>query len=88
MGRIHSDIFIQEKLQMNGISVRIRLVRRKDSFSIVSTDAAPAFKIKIVRAVLRARKIRIFDSVYLTHAKALEYANATYPLRHVECKTF
>ena len=88
MGRIHSDIFFQEKLLMNGISVRIRLVRSKDSFSLVSTDVAPAFKIKIVRAVLRARKVRISDSVYLAHAKALEHANATYPLRRVECKTF
>ena len=73
---------------MNGISVRIRLVRSKDSFSLISADVAPKFKIKIVRAVLRARKVRISDSVYLAHAKALEHANATYPIRRVECKTF
>ena len=46
MGRIHSDIFFQEKLLMNGIGVRIRLVRSKDSFSLVSTDAAPTHKIR------------------------------------------
>ena len=84
IGRIHSNIFFQEELLMNGISVPIRLVRSKDSFSLVSTDVAPAFKIKIVRA----RKVRISDSIYLAHAKALEHANATYPLRRVECKTF
>ena len=44
MERIHSDIFFQEKLLMNGISVRIRLVRSKDSFSLKSADAAPTFK--------------------------------------------
>ena len=88
IGRIHSDIFFQEKLLMNGIGVRIRLVRSKDSFSLVSTNAAPTYKIKIVRAVLRARKVRISDSVYLAHAKALKLANATYPIRRVECKTF
>ena len=38
--------------------------------------------------MLRARKVRISDSVYLAHAKALEHANATYPIRRVECKTF
>ena len=84
MGRIHSDIFFQEKLLMNGIGVRIRLVRSKDSFSLESTDTAPAYKIKIARAVLRARKVRISNSVYLVHAKALELANATYPIRRVE----
>ena len=88
MGRIHSDIFFQEKLLKNGIDVRIKLVRSKDSFSLVSTDAAPTYKIKIIRAVLRARKVRISDSVYLAHAKALELANATYPIRRVEYKTF
>ena len=88
MGRIHSDIFFQDKLLMNRIDVRIRLVGSKDSFSLVSTGAAPAYKIKIVRAVLRARKVRISTSVYLAHAKTLELANATYPIRRVECKTF
>ena len=62
--------------------------KSNDSFLLVSTDVAPAFKIKIVRAILCARKVRISDSVYLAHAKALEHANATYPLRRVECKTF
>ena len=84
MGRIHSDIFFQEKLLMNGISIRIRLVTCKDFFSFVSTDAALTFKIKIVRA----KKIRISNSVNLAHVKALEHANATYPIRNVEFKTF
>ena len=88
MGRIHSDIFFQEKLLMNGISVRIRLIRSKDSFSLISMDAAPTYKIKIVRAVLHARKVRISDFVYLAHANALELANSMYPIRRVECKTF
>ena len=88
IGRIHSDIFFQEKLLMNGISVRIRLVRSKDFFSLVSTDADPTYKIKIVRGVLRARKVRISDSVYQVHAKALEIANATYPIQRVKCKIF
>ena len=77
MGRIHSDIFFQKKLFMNGIGVRIRLVRSKDFFSLILMDAAPTYKIKIVRAVIRASKIRISDSVYMAHAKALELANVT-----------
>ena len=88
MGRIHYDIFYKEKLLMNGISVRIRLLRSKNSFSLASTNAALAFKIKIVRAVLRARKVCISDSVYLSQTKALAHTNATFSLRRVECKTF
>ena len=37
-----------------GISVCIRLNRNKDSFLFLSMDVAPAFKIKIFRAVLLA----------------------------------
>ena len=88
IGHIHNDIFFQEKLLTNGISVRIRLAGSKDSFSFVSTDATLTYKIKIVRAVLRTRKVCISDFVYLAHAKALKLANATYPIRRVECKTF
>ena len=51
MERIHSDSFFQEKLFMNKIGIRIRLVRSKDSLSLVSTEAAPSYKIKIVLAV-------------------------------------
>ena len=40
MGRIYSNFFFQEKLLMNGSNVRIRFVRSKDSFSLVSADAA------------------------------------------------
>ena len=56
MGRIHSDISFHEKLLINGIGVRIRFIRSKNSFLLDSTDAAPTHKVKIVRAVLRARK--------------------------------
>ena len=51
-------------------------------------DPAPPYKINIVRAVLRASKVRSSDSVYMAHAKALELANATYPILCVECKIF
>jgi hypothetical protein len=88
VGRIHSDVFFQEKLFLSGLNVRLRLVRSKDSFVIMAGDVASNYKIKIVSAVLRARKVRITPSVFLAHAKALEYGNAKYPMQRVECKTF
>ena len=88
VGRIHSDIFFQEKLLMGGVGVRIKLVRNKDSFALMSGDAVPDYKIKIDRAILRTRKVKISSAVALAHAKALEQANAVYPIRRVECKTF
>ena len=50
--------------------------------------ADPTFKIWIENVILRVRKVRLSDSIFLTHAKALEYGNAKYPIQRVECKTF
>ena len=87
VGRIHSDLFFQEKLLLNGINVRIKLVSNKDKFVLMAADNA-TFKLKIVRAVLRVRKVRIAPAVFLAHAKALERGNAKYPVDRVECKKF
>ena len=87
VGRIHSDLFFQEKLLLNGINVRIKLIPNKDKFVLMAVENA-TFKLKIVRAVLRVRKVRIAPAVFLAHAKALERGNAKYPVDRVECKTF
>ena len=50
--------------------------------------ADTTFKIMIENAKLLVRKIRLSDSVFLAHAKALEYGNAKYPIQRVECKRF
>jgi len=86
-GRLHSDVFFQEKLLLNGVDMRITLTRSKDAFSIMS-NVDEVFKIKIVSAALHVRKVEISDNVLLAHAKALEVANAKYPIDRVECKTF
>ena len=88
LGRIHGDLFFQEKLLLNGIGMRIRLVRSKDEFVLVTGERDARYKAKIVEAVLLIRKVCILPAVALAHAKALEKANAKYPIRRVECKTF
>ena len=87
MGRIHSDIFLQDKYLPNDVSVHLRLVRNKDAFCL--TAAADAkFKVNIVTCKLFVRKVRLSPSVALAHAKAFLAGNAKYPLRRVVCKTF
>ncbi len=36
---IHSDIFFQEKLMLNGVDIKIRMIRGKDEFCLMSDDA-------------------------------------------------
>ncbi len=88
VGRIHSDIFFQEKLLLNGVAMRVKLVRNKDEFALMSDDNAATYRVSIVKAELRVRKVRVAPAVMLAHAKALEHSNAKYPINRVECKTF
>ncbi|KAJ1151296.1 hypothetical protein NDU88_004079 [Pleurodeles waltl] len=39
LGRIHSDLLYQDKLLVNGINLKIKLIRNKDSFCLISGDA-------------------------------------------------
>ena len=57
LGRLHSDLFFQEKLLCNGIGLRLKLVRNKDSFVLLSGARDAAIKVSITKAVLRARKV-------------------------------
>ena len=57
VGRLHSDLFFQEKLLLKGIGLRLKLVRNKDSFVLLSGARDAAFKVSITKAVLRARKV-------------------------------
>ena len=88
VGRLHADIFFQDKYLPSEVNVRIRLVRNKDAFCLVATGAAAAFKVKIHEAKLFVRKVKLSPSVYLAHEKALSVGNAKYPIRRVVCKTF
>ena len=44
MGRLHVDLFLQDRFLLNGVSVKIRLVRSKDTFSLMADGVNPDFK--------------------------------------------
>ena len=87
IGRIHSDIFFQERYMLNEVNTRIRLTRSKDSFCLMAAGDQ-SYKVQLTAAALFVRKVKISPSVYLAHAKTLESGMAKYPIRRVICKTF
>ena len=86
MGRLHVDLFLQDRVLLNGVSVKIRLVRSKDAFSLMAGGQNPYYKVQIVDAVLFARKAVLSPTVQMAHIKALEKGTAKYPIRPVDCK--
>lgn len=86
VGPLHLDVAAQPKLLINGVSVRIKLERNKDAFTLMS--AADNFKINIQSASLYVRKVNIAPSIVLAHEKALDRGVIKMPIRRVEVKTF
>ena len=46
---IHSDLFFQEKLLLNGIDISLKFMRSKDEFSLM-TAANAQYRVKIMSA--------------------------------------
>ena len=88
MGRLHVDLFLQDRFLLNGVSVKIRLVRSKDAFSLMVGGQNHDYKVQIVDAVLFAGKAVLSPTVQMAHIKALEKGTAKYPIRPVDCKVY
>jgi len=85
IGRIHGDIFFQERHMLNGVDMKIKLIRSRDTFCLMGADGA---KLAVTHASLFVRKIKLSPSVFLAHAKALENGTAKYPIKRAICKSF
>ncbi|XP_030434113.1 uncharacterized protein F54H12.2-like [Gopherus evgoodei] len=87
LGHLHSDLFFQEKLLLNGVDVKIKLTCSKDAFCLMGS-ATEWFKVYIVSASLFVKKVQVALSIHLGHTEALLTANAKYPVDHVGMKMF
>ena len=87
-GRLHVDLFTQDRFLLNGVSVKIRFVRSKAAFSLMAGGANPDYKVRIVDAVLFVRKALLSSTVAMAHLRVLEKGAAKYPLRPVDCKVY
>jgi len=76
MDPIHSDIFFQDRLILNGVNLRLKLNRAKYSFCLVSPGPGAAFKVAITEAILYVHKVKMASSVTLGHAAALKETTA------------
>ena len=81
-------MFMQDRFLLNGVTVRVRLVRSKDAFSLMAARANSDYKVCIVDAVLFVRKAVLSPAVLLVHIQALNKGTAKYPLRPVDCKVY
>ncbi|KAK6167067.1 hypothetical protein SNE40_021174 [Patella caerulea] len=86
LGKLHLDLFSQNKYLINGVDMRIRMVRTKDTFCLMAAN--DNFKVVIEKASLFIRRLKLNPSVTVAHASALMKRNAIYPIRRVDVKSF
>lgn len=86
MGRLHCSLFFQQRLLLNLVDMKVRLVRTKPSFCLVA--AAEDYNVVIDHASLFVRKVKVSPAVAIGHAKALEKTTAKYPINRVICKVY
>ena len=57
MGKLHLDLFCQDKYLLNHVDLKIKLRRSRDAFALMA-DAAN-YKIKITEMALYVRKVQL-----------------------------
>ncbi|XP_063960304.1 uncharacterized protein F54H12.2-like [Lytechinus pictus] len=86
IGPLHCNLFFQPKHLLNGVDLRVKLIRSKEEFCLMSSANQPSFKVVIQDCSLFVRKVKVSPSVMLGHGKTLERGTAKYPVRRVMCK--
>ena len=84
MGKLHLDLFCQEKYLLNHVNLRIKLRRSRDVFALIAD--ADTYKIKIKDLALFVRNVQLSPAVRMGHVKALEMTSCKYPIRRIEVK--
>ncbi|GFX52302.1 uncharacterized protein F54H12.2 [Trichonephila clavipes] len=75
IGCIHSDLFHQDRLLLNLVDLKIKLIRSKPEFCLQGSEG---FKVVLDHVSLFIRKVRVNPGVILGHAKALGKTSAKY----------
>ena len=79
IGRLHCDIFQQDRYLLNGVEMNVKLIPSSEAFHLMG-DAA--YKTTIQDACLYVRKVKLNPSISVQHNKLLNQNKlAKYPIR-------
>jgi hypothetical protein len=85
-GRLHLDMFQQNKLLLNHVDIMLRLIRSEPQFALMGEG--DTFKIAIQSATLHLCKVKVAKDTELAHEDALREGTAKYPIRRTITKTY
>ena len=87
IGKIHSDIFNQGKLILNGLTLKVTLLRNKPEFMLLSPVDNANYKVVITEAIMCLRKVQLTPHKFEEIQRRLEKEQANYPIDRVDMRT-
>ena len=87
-GPVFCDVFFSEQLLLSYVDLRVVMNPSSHEFCLMSSVDNADFKVKLIDAYLKVRKVKVNPSISLAHKVALKKGPAIYPIRRVECKSF
>lgn len=88
MGKIHGDMFNQDKFLINGVDLRVTLSLEKPDFYLHSKNDDSSPRIKIIEATMYMNHVTVNPNILFAHENVLQRANAVYPYKRVEVKSY
>ncbi|GBM86884.1 hypothetical protein AVEN_207395-1 [Araneus ventricosus] len=85
-GILHIDLGTQPRLLISGTTIRVRLLKAKDDFTLLA--ASGAFRLQIENISLFLRKCDVSSSIVVGHEKTLEQSLVQMPFTRIETKNF
>ena len=87
-GPIFCDVFFSERLLLSYVDLKVIMSPNSHEFCLMSSVANADFRVKLIDAYLKVRRVKVNPSVSLAHQAAFRNGPAIYPIRRVECKSF
>ena len=88
IGHLYFDVFNQNRFLLNGVDLKLRLIRSSDDFVLMDSSDHSIFSVNLLEASLLIRKVKINPGVLLSHATILAKTTAKYPITRVQIKSF
>ncbi|GFR19612.1 uncharacterized protein TNCT_375181 [Trichonephila clavata] len=83
---LRADLGTQPRLLISGTTIRVRLLKAKDEFTLLAKSGN--YRLQIENISLFIRKCDVSSSILVGHEKALEQSLVQMPFTRIETKTF
>lgn len=87
IGNLHLDIFKSNRLLLNNVEMRIKLIKSNDDF-ILMHKSGDKYSVTIDHIELKVRKCKIQPEIIKAHSEVLKNHSAKYPIRRTVIKPY